>query len=129
MLYILVSIWLMRRVVADSSNMESKCLYQTVHQSFSPNLPYSHTNLVSGSMFISVNYPKKLNIPFKMSYFFTQTKFIHVIKAFRTWSIYHNFLKSSVPYSDILMMTTAWPGKIWFALPFYPPDINLLPSW
>ena len=60
----------MTRVVTDSCNMESNVYTQTVHQSLSPNLPYSHTNLVSCSMFISVNYQIKLNIQFKKSYFF-----------------------------------------------------------
>ena len=85
MLYILEPIWLMTRVVTDSCNMESNVYTQTLHQSLSPNLPYSHTNLVSCSMFISVNYQIKLNLSSLI--FFTWTKFVPVKenpKAFQT---------------------------------------------
>lgn len=121
MLYTLVSLWLMTRVVADSSNMESNVYPQTEHQSFSPNLPYSHTNLVSGSMFISVNYHKKLNILFQKSYFF------HTIKTFPwkslanhsvefAFSVYLRHLSHLSQKFGALIETFnyayAWPGNI-----------------
>lgn len=128
MLYILLPIWLMTKVVVDSCNMESNVYTQTVHQSLSPNLPYPHTNLVSGSMFISIPPPKKrLNIQFEESYFFSHEQNLYVWKkipkSFKPhfwicfqhfWSIYHTSLKSSMPYSEILTMTTAWYGQFGF---------------
>lgn len=105
----------MARVVTDSCNMESHVYTQTVHQSFSPNLPYSHTNLVSGSMFISVNCGgggKKLNIQFNKSYFFShEKKPVHVkenpkpLKAHFRICFQHLSEACIIPLSKVLYAT------------------------